>query len=218
MQELLRTPRAPLALSLTALAGVVVFALAVGVLMQPPVQIIGQERTAELVCLQLAFTPERATDVVLGFPAEARPALAQLLVPGDLALAWGYGLLLAGLIGLLAVRLPGPWLRVGAIIMWVPLLASTLDCMENAFLYSIVAQLAADPAAAVPPVLPLLAGIVSTLKWIALCVVTPAWGFAGIVKGLSFDRSWPALLVYVLLFIVLLSMVLKPVQDIPACF
>jgi hypothetical protein len=90
--------------------------------------------------------------------------------------------------------------------------------MENAFLYSIVTRLAADPSATVPAILPLLAGIVSTLKWIALCVITPVWGFAGIVKGLTCDRSWSALMVYALLFIVLLSMVIKPVQDIPPCF
>jgi len=218
MQTLLRAPRAPLNFSLIAVLGVIVFGLAVGVLMQPPVQIVGQERTSELVCLQLAFTPERAGAVVLAFPQEARVAINQLLVPGDIALAWGYGLLLAGLTGLLAMRLPGKWFTVGAVIMWVPLLASTLDCIENAFLYSIVGMLANDPGAAVPATLTVLAGIVSTLKWIALSVVTPAYGLAGIVKGLQVDRSWSALIIYALLFMTLLSMVVKPIQDIPPCF
>ena len=94
MQALLRAPRASLILSLVACAGVLIFGLAVGVLMQPAVQLVGMERTSELVCLQLAFTPERAAEVVLGFPETARTGIAQLLVPGDLALAWGYGLLL----------------------------------------------------------------------------------------------------------------------------
>ena len=218
MQILLRAPRAGLTFSLIAVAGVCVFALAVGVLMQPPVQIVGQERTAELVCLQLAFTPERAADVILAFEPAARAAIADLLVPGDLALAWGYGLLLAGLLGLLAMRLPGPWLRIGAVAMWVPLLASTLDCIENAFLYAIVTQLAADPDAVIAPLLPMLGGVVSTLKWIALSVITPAFGFAGIVKGLTVDRSFGAVVVYLLLFVSLLSMVAKPIQDIPPCF
>lgn len=218
MQTLLRTPRAPLVFSLLALAGVVVFGLAVGVLMQPAVAIVGMERTSDLVCLQLAFTPERATEIVLSFPPEARPGIAQLLVPGDLALAWGYGLLLAGLTGLLAMRLTGAWFRVGAIALWVPLVASTLDCIENAFLYAIVVPLAANPDAIIVPMLPLMAGIVSSLKWVALAVITPAYGFAGIVKGLSSDRSVPAIVVYSLLFVVLLSMVVKPLQDIPACF
>jgi hypothetical protein len=218
MQTLLRMPRAPLTFSLMAVFGVIVFGLAVGVLMQPAVQIVGMERTSELVCLQLAFTPERAAAVVLAFPEEARIGIAQLLVPGDLALAWGYGFLLAGLMGLLAMRLTDGWFRVGAIAMWIPLVASTFDCIENAFLYAIVVPLAENPDAIIAAILPLMAGIVSTIKWIALCVVTPAFGFSGIVKGMTIDRSWSALVIYFLLFLVLLSMVMKPVQDIPACF
>jgi len=218
MQTLLRMPRASFVLSLMALSGVVIFALAVGVLMQPAVQLVGMERTAELVCLQLAFTPERATEIILSFPVEARQGIAQLLVPGDLALAWGYGLLLAGLTGLLARRLPGPWFTVGAVAMWMPLLATTLDCIENAFLYAIVVPLAANPDATIAPLLPLMAGVISSLKWVALCILTPLYGFPAIIKGLQTDRSWTALLIYLLLFIVLLSMVMKPIQDIPACF
>jgi hypothetical protein len=218
VQTLLRMPRAPLIFSLMAVFGVLVFGLAVGVLMQPAVQVVGMDRTSELVCLQLAFTPERAAAVVLGFPEEARMAIAQLLVPGDLALAWGYGFLLAGLTGLLALRLTGRWFEVGAIAMWIPLLASTFDCIENAFLYAIVVPLAQNPDAVIPAFIPLLAGVVSSIKWVALCVLTPAYGFAGIAKGVTIDRSWPALIIYVLLFLTLLSMVLKPIQDIPACF
>jgi hypothetical protein len=218
MQTLLRMPRAPLTFSAMAAFGVIVFGLAVGVLMQPAVQIVGMERTSELVCLQLAFTPERAAAVVLAFPEEARIGIAQLLVPGDLALAWGYGFLLAGLTGLLTMRLTGGWFRVGAIIMWVPFVATTFDCIENAFLYAIVVPLAENPDAVIAAILPLMAGIVSTIKWIALCVVTPAFGFAGIIKGMTIDRSWSALIIYFLLFLSLLSMVMKPIQDIPACF
>jgi hypothetical protein len=218
MQALLRAPRAWLLFSLLAAAGVLIFALAVGVLMQPAVQLVGMERTAELVCLQLAFTPERAAGVVLGFPEAARIGIGQLLVPGDLALAWGYGLLLTGLMALLAMRLPQPWLSIGAIAMWVPLLATVLDCIENAFLYAIVTGLVAAPDVLPAALLTVSAGVISSLKWIALCIVTPAFGFVGIAKGLTVDRSWPALIIYLLLFIVLLSMVLKPIQDIPACF
>lgn len=218
MQRLLRAPRAALLMSLVALSGVLIFGLAVGVLMQPAVQIVGMERTAELVCLQLAFTPERAAGVVLGFPEAARAGIAQLLVPGDLALAWGYGLLLTGLMALLAIRLPQPWLSVGAIAMWMPLLATLLDCIENAFLYTIVTGLVAAPDVLPAAFLTVAAGVISSLKWIALCIVTPAFGFAGIAKGLTVDRSWSALIIYLLLFVVLLSMVLKPIQDIPVCF
>jgi hypothetical protein len=100
----------------------------------------------------------------------------------------------------------------------VPLLATVLDCIENAFLYAIVTGLVATPDVLPAAFLTVSAGVISSLKWIALCIVTPAFGFAGIAKGLTVDRSWPALIIYLLLFIVLLSMVLKPIQDIPACF
>ena len=218
MQSLLRAPRAALLLSLLALAGVLVFSLAVGVLMQPAVQLVGMERTSELVCLQLAFTPERAAEIVLGFPETARPGIVQLLVPGDFALAWGYGLLLTGLLGLLVLHLPGEWRRVGGVLMWTPLVATFFDCSENLFLLAIVSGLVAAPTVLPAAALTLGAGVVSVIKWIALCVITPAFGFAGIAKGLILDRSPWLLLLYLLLALVLLSMVLKPIQDIPACF
>lgn len=218
MQTVLRARRASLIFSLLAVAGVLVFALAVGVLMQPAVKLVGMERTAELVCLQLAFTPDRAAAVVLGFPEAARTGIAQLLVPGDLALAWGYGLLLTGLMGLMVMRLPDAWQRVGAVAIWAPLLATALDCIENAFLYAIVTGLVTAPDVLPAASLTVSAGVISSLKWFALSIVTPAFGFAGIAKGFAVDRRWSALLVYFLLFAVLLSMVLKPIQDIPACF
>ena len=218
MQALIRIPNAPRLFSAIAVAGVGVFALAIGVLMQPAAGIVGQDRLSELVCLQLAFSPERASSVVLAFSEEARVGITQLLIPGDFTLAWGYGLVLFGLMGLLVMRLPDKWFRVGAILMWAPLLASVLDCMENMFLFSIVTQLVADEMAPIAAILPLLAGVVASLKWVALAVVTPAFGFAGIVKGISVDRRATSWIVYVLLFITLLSMVVKPIQDIPGCF
>ncbi|MCP4002363.1 MAG: hypothetical protein GY727_15770 [Gammaproteobacteria bacterium] len=218
MQALIRMPNAPRLFSAIAVAGVGVFALAIGVLMQPAAGIVGQDRLSELVCLQLAFTPERASAVVRAFSEEAQVGITQLLIPGDFALAWGYGLILFGLLALLVMRLPDKWLRVGSIVMWAPLLASVLDCMENIFLFSIVTQLVADEAAPIAVILPLLAGVVATLKWIALAVVTPVFGFAGIVKGIGIDRRVTSWIVYVLLFIALLSMVVKPIQDIPTCF
>ena len=212
-----RLPYAPTLFTTAALVGLGLFVLAVAVLMQPAAAVLG-ERTSELVCLQLAFTPERASELVLSFPQEGREAISQILIPGDFMLAWGYGLVLAGLLGLLAIRLPAAWMRVGGIVMWVPLLASTLDCVENVFLYAISTQLAADPIAPVAPLLPLLAGVAAVGKWIALSVVTPAFGLAGIVKGITVDRRVRSWVLYALLAQTLISMLLKPVQDIPPCF
>ena len=102
--------------------------------------------------------------------------------------------------------------------MWAPLVATLLDCTENLFLYSISSQLVANPDAILPAVLPLFGSLVASLKWIALSLVTPAFAFAGTVKAISVDRRVTSWIVYVLLTITALSMLAKPIQDIPACF
>ncbi|MDP6435980.1 MAG: hypothetical protein QF790_07230 [Gammaproteobacteria bacterium] len=218
MQQLLRAPRAPLMFSLMSVIGLGVFILAVAVVMQPASVVVGMDRVRELVCLQVAFTPERAAAVVLSFPQDAREAISELLVPGDVTLAWGYGLVLAGLTALLAMRLPGKWIKVGAVIMWAPLLATVMDCIEDIFLYSVVRQIAADETVQVVPMLTLLASTAATVKYIALAVVTPIYGVAGIIKGLSVDRSFAALTVYALLAFVLFNITVRPLQGIPTCF
>ncbi len=217
MQELLRVPRAPLIFSVMAIAGVALFAFAVAVVMAEPSQIIG-ERPPAMTCLQIAFTPSRITAIILSFPAGIRQAIADMLVPGDMVLAWGYGFLLAGLTGLLAMRLPGQWFRVGAIVMWAPLLASTLDCIEDVFLQTAILRIVADPAAEIPLLVPLLAGFAATIKYLCIAVVTPVYAFAGIIQGLKHDRSVGAIILYVLVVIVMLSFVLQPLQQIPPCF
>jgi hypothetical protein len=218
MQALFKAPRASLIFSLIAIAGLGIFIVAVGVLMQPAVQLVGQDRTSELVCLQLAFTPERASEVLLAFDAAGREGVAGLLIPGDFTLAWGYGLVLFGLLGLLLVRLPESWQQLGAIFIWAPLVASLLDCIENIFLYAIVTQLIDNPDVLVSPMLTLAGSSVASLKWIALAVVTPVFGFAATAKGIAVDRRVTSWVVYLLLSISLLSMVIKPIQDFPACF
>jgi hypothetical protein len=204
--------------SLVAATGLCLFIFAIAVLMQPASSVVSQERTAELICLQLAFVPERAAAVVLNFSAEERKAITQLLVPGDIGLTWGMGLTLAGLISLLAMRLPGNWLRVGAFIMWAPFVSATFDSIEDIFLFTIVSQFVVDAAAAINPTLTFLASTAATIKFIALIVVTPAFGIAGIVKGLSVDRSISALIVYLLLAFAIISIAPSSYQGIAACF
>ncbi|MBS93309.1 MAG: hypothetical protein CL799_02515 [Chromatiales bacterium] len=218
MQQLLRAPQAPLMFSLVAATGLCLFIFAIAVLMQPASSVVSQERTAELICLQLAFVPERAAAVLLNFSVEERKAITQLLVPGDIGLTWGMGLTLAGLISLLAMRLPGNWLRVGAFIMWAPFVSATFDSIEDIFLFTIVSQFVVDAAAAINPTLTFLASTAATIKFIALIVVTPAFGIAGIVKGLSVDRSISALIVYLLLAFAIISIAPSSYQGIAACF
>lgn len=217
MQALLRTPNAPWLFTAMTVFGVAVFGFAIGALMTEPGAVLG-ERLPELTCLQVAFTADRYAQVFLGFSPQQQAAILRLLVPGDVVFAWGYGFMLAGLTGLLAIRLPGRWLYYGAIVMWAPLAASTLDCIEDTFLYALAAQLLDDPATVIGPTLPLLAGLAATFKYIALAVVTPAYGVAGIIKGWSVDRSVGALFLYVILGLLLFSMILRPLQQVPPCF
>ncbi len=217
MPVLIRSPRGAWWCAAMTLAGVGVFAFAVGVLMLPHSAALG-DRLPELTCLQVAFTPARATAIVRSFTAEQQLAVSRLLVPGDVTFAWGYGLVLAGLVGLLARRLDGRWQTAGAIVMWLPLVASLLDVTEDLFLHAIVATLIEHPAATVEPALPTLAGIAATLKYVALAILTPAYSIAGILRGLTVDRRAGALLVYFLLLLACISMVMRPLQQIPDCF
>ena len=200
-----------------AFAGFLVFGFATGVLMAEPAAVVG-DRLPDLTCLQVAFTPERYSSVFLTFSPEGQRAVLALLFPGDIVFAWGYGFLLAGLIGLLAMRLPGKWQQWGALLLWAPLLAATLDCVEDIFLFAIGSQLVSDPTAAIAASLPLLAGIAAVLKYLALSVAAPVYGLAAIGKGLREDRSALALLLYLFLSVLLIMMFLRPMQQIPPCF
>lgn len=196
-----------------ALLGVVIFGYATGVLMGPYVPVIG-ERLPELTCLQLAFTGARAAEVLGSFSPEQRTAIAGLLIPGDVVFAWGYGFLLTGLLGLLTLRLPATWQRPGKVLMWAPLLASAFDCLEDLALY----QLAVAPAGSDLGLVPLLAGIAATLKYLNLSLLAPAYGIAGSIRGVAHDRRVGALLIYVLVVVNALAFFAKPATEIPACF
>jgi hypothetical protein len=154
-----------------ALLGFGIFGYATGVLMAPAAAVIG-DRVGDLTCLQLAFTAERALAVLDTFPPGQRAVIPQLLVPGDIVFAWGYGLLLTGLLGLVTLRLPANWQRVGWIITWTPLLASALDVTEDIFLYRIAT---AGPEAAIGGAA-LAAGLAASVKYLFLSGIAPAWG------------------------------------------
>jgi hypothetical protein len=200
-----------------ALTGVAIFTFAISVLMLPHSAALG-ERMGELTCLQLAFTAERASEIVLSFEPEARAAIAALLVPGDVTFAWSYGFLLAGLIGLLTRRLDGAWFRAGAIAIWFPLAASVLDCVEDIFLLSIVTHLNESPDIVLSPILPVLASAAASIKYLALCVVTPIFSVAGIAQAVRTDRSIGALVLYAFLLLTVVNMIMRPAQQLPACF
>ena len=217
MERVLRAAWGGRVMAATAVVGQGIFIFATAVLMAPFAPALG-DRMAEMSCLQIAFSAERAQHILLSFAADAQAAIASLLVPGDVTFAWGYGLLFAGLLGLLTRRLDGAWFRAGSVIVWMPLAAALLDCIEDLFLFSIVNQVIAAPDSAINPLLPALASIAAVLKYLALSVVSPAFAIAGSIKGISVDRSFGAWVVYVLVVLLAVSMVVQPLQRIPACF
>ena len=217
MERLLRLTHGGWIFLALALTGVAIFTFAISVLMLPHSAALG-ERMGELTCLQLAFTAERASEIVLSFEPEARAAIAALLVPGDVTFAWSYGFLLAGLIGLLTRRLDGAWFRAGAIAIRFPLAASVLDCVEDIFLLSIVTHLNESPDIVLSPILPVLASAAASIKYLALCVVTPIFSVAGIAQAVRTDRSIGALVLYAFLLLTVVNMIMRPAQQLPACF
>lgn len=217
MQKLLDMARPARVFAAASVAGVAVFAFSIGRLMLPHSAPLG-ERLAEMTCLQLAFTSQRATELVLSFPPEARVAMSKLLIPGDITFAWSYGLILFGLVGLLALRLQGDWRRVGVYAMWFPLAASLLDSIEDLLLFGIVSSLIDDPATGVSAIAPLAASTAATIKYVFLCVLTPIYAVGGVIQGLRTDRSIGAFVVYGLLMYAIVSIVIRPLQQVPACF
>lgn len=216
MQQLVNHSRSGLIFTGSAVAGFLLFGTAIGVLMTPSSEVLGN-RLGELVCLQIAFTPERALAIVSTFSALEQEAIRNILIPGDLALAWGYGLFLAGLIGLLTRRLQGEWLRAGAIVLWAPIAASVLDCIEDLFLFDIVSIVLLAPEMQIPWFGPLIAGIAATMKYMALVVVTPLFAVAGTVKAFQANRSVRDLLFYVFLLLNVAMFVARPVPQMLAC-
>jgi hypothetical protein len=195
------------------LLGVVIFGYATGVLMGPSIPVLG-DQLPRITCLQVAFTGARAADVLGAFSPAQRTAIAQLMYPGDVVFAWGYGFLLTGLLGLLTLRLPSPWQRLGRVLMWTPLLASVFDCLEDLALY----RLALAPLGSDLGLVPLLGGIAAALKYLNLSVIAPAYGIAASIKGLSHDRRPGALVIYTLVVVNAVAFVAKPLTEIPACF
>lgn len=217
MQSLLNVTRPRLFFSAVATAGLAVGAFAIGVLMLPHAGPLGT-RQGEMTCLQLAFTNERAASIIGSFAPEAQEAMAKLLVPGDMVFAWSYGLILAGLVGLLTLRLDGHWRRWGAVAIWFPIAAALLDDIEDIFLFQTVRSVIANPDVLMSPILPALAGTAAVLKYIALCALTPAFSIGGVVRGLQIDRRIGALVVYALLLLMIASLFMRLAPQLPQCF
>jgi len=197
--------------------GLAVFGFAIGVLMTPPTEIVGMDRLSELTCLQMAGTPERALTVLNAFDSNQQRALQQLLVPGDMIFAWGYGLVFAGVLGLLTTRLTGRWLAAGSLLMWAPLCASLFDVFEDIGLYSTVTTMVSGDGQLSSSVV-LFTTVFASVKYLLLAGVGPVYGLAGVTKAAASDRRLRSIGLYLLVVLVAFSMVQKPISEIPACF
>ena len=216
MRSLLDMPRAWLFFSGLTVAGLAVGAFAISVLMLPHAAVLG-ERQGEMTCLQVAFTSERASSLINSFEPAAQGAMSRLLVPGDMVFAWSYGLTLAGLVGLLALRLDGGWRRWGAVAFWFPIVAALLDDIEDVFLFQTVQSVINNPDVLMSPMFPAIAGVAAVMKYIALCGLTPAFAIGGVVRGLQIDRRFAALVVYLLLLMMVASLFMRLAPQVPAC-
>jgi hypothetical protein len=98
------------------------------------------------------------------------------------------------------------------------LAASVLDCVEDIFLLSIVTHLNESPDIVLSPILPVLASAAASIKYLALCVVTPIFSVAGIAQAVRTDRSIGALVLYAFLLLTVVNMIMRPAQQLPACF
>ncbi len=127
-----------------------------------------------IVDYELAFTAERANDILHAWGAEAEPAARRSLLV-DFAFMPSYGLLFAG-ITLLIARLQGGKLRrAGLALTPLALVAALCDALENLMLLSMLG--AAGRVAVAPP---LVAGVAATIKFALLAVLIVYWLAAGV--------------------------------------
>jgi len=206
------------ALVVMTVIGLAIFVFAIAVLMTPYTNVVGMDQLGALTCLQMAGTPERAVAAIQVYDEKQLEAIKGLLIPGDVTFAWGYGFLYAGLLGLLSLRLNGGWQKAGRIIMCAPLIASLFDVFEDLGLYSVVGQVLAGLSLEINPATTAITFAFASLKYFLLAVVAPVFAFAGTVQAIKTDRRWTSIIVYVLVVIWSVSMVQKPLAEIPACF
>jgi hypothetical protein len=166
-------------------AGLAIFALSLSLLMVPYSSVIEESGGKDLTCLQIPYTKARAAAIIDSYNNEARSAARALHLPGDLLFPIGYALLYGGLIGLIVRQQEGRWLRVGLIVMFFPFVAMVLDWVENAFILRMLTIATEQSTDAIPAWMPAVSGLVGTLKYLFLSLLTPLFGIALIVRSLA---------------------------------
>lgn len=181
MSARIKSPNAQRWLMAMVVAGLLIFALSLSVLMVPYSGVIEERGGKDLTCLQIPYTRARAAAVINSYDDEARVAARSLHLPGDLIFPVGYALLYSGLIGLIIRRQEGRWLRVGLLVMFFPFAAMVLDWIENFFILRMLAIAAEQSVEAIPAWMPAVGGLAGTLKYLLLSLLTPLYGLALII-------------------------------------
>ena len=184
MTARIKSPNAQRWLIAMVIAGLLIFALSLSILMVPYSSVIEESGGKDLTCLQVPYTKSRAAVVIDSYNDEARSAARSLHLPGDLLFPIGYALLYSGLIGLIVRHQEGRWLHVGLIVMFFPFVAMVLDWVENAFILQMLTIAIDRSTDAIPAWMPAVSGLVGTLKYIFLSLLTPLFGIALIVRSL----------------------------------
>lgn len=121
-----------------------------------------------IVHYELAFTNEKATEILSTWDSEARSAAFRSLVI-DYAFMPAYALFFGAVTLLLAHAQRGAMRQAGFAITWGCVAAALLDALENAMLLSI---LNGPP---VPPTPPLIAGTAASIKFLLLILPLVYW-------------------------------------------
>jgi hypothetical protein len=203
-----------------ALLGAALFVFALSTLMLPYSQIVEEASNEDLTCLQIPFTQARAAEIIESYDREAREAARALHLPGDLIFPVGYALLYSSLIGLIARRQKGRWLRWGVVAMLFPFLAMILDWTENAFIVRMLDISLSESTAAIPAWMPLAGGLAGSLKYLFLSLLTPLYGLGAIIHSLIRGErplTWGPLLTYGIAGALLLFNVAQTVTQVPGC-
>jgi hypothetical protein len=150
-------------------AGLAIFALSLSLLMVPYSSVIEESGGKDLTCLQIPYTKARAAAIIDSYNNEARSAARALHLPGDL---------------LIVRQQEGRWLRVGLIVMFFPFVAMVLDWVENAFILRMLTIATEQSTDAIPAWMPVVGGLVGTLKYLFLSLLAPIFGIALIVRSL----------------------------------
>jgi hypothetical protein len=134
-----------------------------------------------IVSLQLAFTSQRAGEILQAWGPEGQSA-ARAGMLRDFLYMVGYGLAFAS-VTLLVARAQSGWLqRAGLTVALMPLAAMFLDALENGLLLSVLEVMP-------PPSVPILAASLSaSLKFLLLALTILYWavgGAAWVVKKAS---------------------------------